>query len=599
MKRWLASEVGVATLAATIALMAVAPIARRIQAPKRNRVIGSSGHWRIHVRAFLVASLTVLTLISLSAVQQPSAGVATPMVTGPVALTTALRDPGHGYPYNATPLDLAKQGYVEEEFVIQGTANRYNTPQAETGSLIDGGHPYKTRIVVRRPKSAARFSGDAIVEWYNVSQGHDGEYDWFQSMDHLVRSGYAWVGVSNQAVGVSSLKEWSPKRYGTLDVTDGGTVMGDAMSYDIFTAAGLAIRGKANADVMGGLKVARLIAVGHSQSAGRLFTYFNSVHPLIPAVYDGVVLHGGGGRVRTDLTVKVFKLLDETDVPGQVNNRQPDTDRYRQWELAGTSHLNAQFSRAMAGIGLRVSGMNPVEGSPSIDGLTISGGAGNGAGGNGEGQANAGPNGGCEKPPFSRVPAQYALNAAFDQLARWIKDGTPPPTAPRVDVKEAPPLQPAAGRAAAGLPAEADRGRAATAGLPAGADGQRAAAAGRGGRAGGAPAAPRWEVVRDEFGNGLGGIRLSQHAVPTATNTGVNTGGQAGGERNCGLMGSYERFDAARLASLYPTHASYVTKVKEVTEKNLKAGYIVKADANLTIVEAERSDIGRSNVTKR
>jgi hypothetical protein len=525
------------------------------------------------VRAFLAVGWTVFAFASVNAVQQPAAGVAAPTVTGPVAWTSALRDPAHGYAYNATPMDLTKQGYVEEEFFIQGAANRYNTPQAETGTLIDSGHPYKTRIVIRRPKSASRFNGTAVVEWYNVSQGHDGEYDWFQSMDHLVRSGYAWVGVSNQAVGVNSLKEWSPKRYGTLDVSDRGTVMGDAMSYDIFTAAGLALKGKASADVMGGLKIARLIAVGHSQSAGRLFTYFNSVHPLIPAVYDGVILHGGGGRVRTDLNVKVFKFLDETDVPGQANNRQADTDTYRQWELAGTSHLNAQFSRALAGIGLRVSGMNPVEGSPSIDGPTISGGAGNGAAGNGEGQANAGPNGGCAKPPFSRIPSHYALNAAFDHLARWIKDGTPPPMAPQVEIKQAAPAQPPAG-------------------------GAPGAGAGRGGR-GGAPAGPRWEVVRDEAGNGLGGIRLSQHAVPTAINTGTNTGGQAGGERNCGLMGSYERFDAARLATLYPTHAAYVSKVKDLAEKNLKAGYIVKADASATIADAERSDIGRSRVTTR
>lgn len=34
-------------------------------------------------------------------------------VTGPIAATTALRDTAHGYPSNATPLDLAKQGYVQ------------------------------------------------------------------------------------------------------------------------------------------------------------------------------------------------------------------------------------------------------------------------------------------------------------------------------------------------------------------------------------------------------------------------------------------------------------------------------------------------------
>jgi len=397
------------------------------------------------VRAFIVGCVMFVALGSIAARQQPPVNVPAPSVTGPIALTTALRDVAHGYPYNATPMDLAKLGYVEEEFVLQGTASRYNTPAGETGSVADSGHPYKTRIVVRRPKSAARFNGTVVVEWYNVSQGHDGEYDWFQSMDHLVRAGYAWAGVSNQAVGVSSLREWSPKRYGTLDVTDNGSVMGDGLSYDIFTAAALAIRGKAGSDVMGGLKAARLVAVGHSQSAGRLYTYFHSVHPLVPPAYDAVILHGGGGRIRGDLNVKVFKFLDETDVPGQVNNRQPDTDRFRQWEIAGSSHLTAQFSRAMAGVGLRVSGMVPVEGSPSIEGPTISGGAGNGAAGNGAGEANAGQNGGCEKPPFSRVPSHFALNAAFDHVARWVKDGYPPPSAPPVDVKEAPADQTAAG----------------------------------------------------------------------------------------------------------------------------------------------------------
>jgi hypothetical protein len=76
--------------------------------------------------------------------------------------------------------------------------------------------------------------------------------------------------------------------------------------------------------------------------------------------------------------------------------------------------------------------------------------------------------------------------------------------------------------------------------------------------------------------------------VPTATNTGQNAGGMF-----CGLLGSYEPFDSARLDALYPTHDAYVAKVKEVTEKNLKAGYLVKADADQTIADARGSRIGR------
>jgi hypothetical protein len=64
-------------------------------------------------------------------------------------------------------------------------------------------------------------------------------------------------------------------------------------------------------------------------------------------------------------------------------------------------------------------------------------------------------------------------------------------------------------------------------------------------------------------------------------------------------MGSYTAWDDARLASLYPTHAAYVARVKEVTEKNLKAGYIVKADAEATIAEAQHSSIGNLKISRR
>jgi hypothetical protein len=59
-------------------------------------------------------------------------------------------------------------------------------------------------------------------------------------------------------------------------------------------------------------------------------------------------------------------------------------------------------------------------------------------------------------------------------------------------------------------------------------------------------------------------------------------------------MGSSEPFDSVRLASLYPTHDAYVAKVKEATEKLLKAGFIDKVDADATIRDAEKSSVGRA-----
>src|SRR5437016_8023105 len=90
------------------------------------------------------------------------------------AVTTAKID---GKPFSASVMDLAKQGYVEEEFFISGTARTYEVPrdQMSNGTPSDSAHPFKTRLVVRRPASPAKFNGTVVVEWTNVSEGFDNE----------------------------------------------------------------------------------------------------------------------------------------------------------------------------------------------------------------------------------------------------------------------------------------------------------------------------------------------------------------------------------------------------------------------------------------
>jgi len=453
------------------------------------------------------------------------------LILGAVTGTTKI----DGKPFNASVMDLAKQGYIEEEFFISGMARLYDIPrdQMSNATPADPVHPFKTRIVVRRPMSVSKFNGTVIVEWTNVSEGFDNEVEWFHSGEHFVRSGYAWVGVSAQNVGVTALKQRNPDRYGSLDVTDGGTVPIDALSYDIFTAAGMAVRGKSGQNVMGGLKAERLIASGHSQSAGRLAAYFNSVHQMTP-VYDAVLLHGGGGRMRTDLAVKIWKLLSETDVLGQVAVRRADSDKFGTWEVAGTSHLDYTHADQLVKLGLRSKTTmlpNPPPAPPP-------GAAGGRAGGPfGGAAAQPGPFNGCSHPPLSRIPSEYVQNALYDHMARWVKDGTPPPSAPPIEIV----------------------------------------------MENGKPS-----IDRDSFGNALGGIRLAEHAVATAVNSGENTG-----TGFCFLTGWHEDFDKARLSMLYASHTSYVSDVKVATEKNVKAGYIVRADATKTIASAEQSAVGR------
>lgn len=190
----------------------------------------------------------------------------------------------HNYPFFAALEDLKARGYVEQEYFYSGTANRYETPAGATGTVTDGNHKYQTRLVVRRPADPKKFNGTVIVEWNNVTSGHDLDIDWYQIHDYLIRAGYAWVGVTAQRIGVEALKVWNKDRYGSLDVTADGTIMNDALSYDIFADVGRAARHPNGVDFLSGFKVQRVFATGHSQSSGRLATYVNSVHPLDPVL---------------------------------------------------------------------------------------------------------------------------------------------------------------------------------------------------------------------------------------------------------------------------------------------------------------------------
>lgn len=457
--------------------------------------------YRIHV---------VCGLLSLVALAR-AASVPNPKVTGPIPANAVPGDPSHDYPFFSTTVDLVTHGYVEEEFFFEGTANRYNTPALATGSIIDSGHPYRTRMVVRRPASPANFNGTVLMEWQQTSRNIDSDALWLSPFhDHLIRRGYAWIGVSAQQAGIhapaTGLKAWSPSRYATLDVTQGGTILDDALSYDIFSQAAQAVRNPTGIDPMGGLPVKRVFAGADGSSANRLVMYHNSIYPLA-GVFDAFLLFLSGGQLRTDLKVKVFKLLSETQIAGttsdQVPLRQPDSDHFRRWEVAGTAAFGFHVAQQLAPLWAR--DLGPL------------------------------PQGGCDLPPFSRIPMYMAEAAAFDHLLRWVTDNIAPPGGLDIQVQAL---------------------------------------------------GPPNIIARDNLRNALGGIRLPQFAVPTATNTGVNSGPEA-----CRPYGTFQPFDDATLRTLYPGHMTYVTQVIEATLDNLKAGFIVPEDAAAIIADAAQSSI--------
>jgi hypothetical protein len=478
--------------------------------------------------------LAVLAL--LSSLQVATAAVPTPTIEGPIT-------GGLGAPFVAgTTFDLADVGYTAEEFFISGTASAY-TSAASLGadglwSVAPGeSAAYETRILVYRPNKKAKFNGTVVVEWLNVSGGLDSAPDWIAGHVQLIREGFAWVGVSAQRVGVEGgtpllpglpvmpLKVVDPVRYGSL------VHPGDSFSYDIFSQAGQALRALPEL-LLGGLTPQALIAAGESQSAFRMVDYVNAVHP-IAAIYDGFLIHSrsgsfgaplsespqpvtpapGSARIRADIDVPVLTLQTETDMTllGSVFARQDDTDLIRLWEVAGSAHADTYTL---------VTGMSDLCRDPSVADVILT---------------NS-PLGllTCQADVNS-APFHFVLNTAFSALNRWVRWGTPPPIAPRIEV---------------------------TASLA---------------------------IVRDAYGNAIGGIRMPQLDVPIAS----YSGGGNGGSLACLIFGTTSLFDEATLQALYPTHGAYVSAFHRATAAAVKRGFLLRSDAQLLRAWAARSDVGK------
>jgi hypothetical protein len=461
------------------------------------------------------------------------AQVPVPAIDGPIT------SPGSAF-LQSTSFDLAQVGYVQEEYFLAGSATAY----ANAGPLgADGAWsvtpaataPYKTRIVVHRPANPKKFKGTVMVEWLNVSGGVDAAPDWTLAHVELIRRGWAWVGVSAQYVGVEGggglvnvislpLKEVNPARYGTLSHP------GDSFSYDMYSQAGAAVRSPSGP--LRDHRVKRVIAIGESQSAFRMVTYVNAIHPLA-GVYDGFFVHSRGAigaalseapepaiqvpgeaRIRADVDVPVLTFETETDLTllGYASARQDDGPNFRLWEVAGTAHADSYTL---------VTGWTDLGTSPDIVGIV----------------APSAPLPGiieCNEP-INSGPQHFVVKAALSALERWVRTGKAPKPAPRLELDPGPPLA----------------------------------------------------IARDGNGNALGGIRTPQVDAPIAA-----FGGEQAGSILCRLFGTTTVFSDAQLAALYPTPKAFTSAYKRALKRSTRAGWIRPADAKLMRRWAAASGIG-------
>jgi hypothetical protein len=453
-------------------------------------------------------------------------------VTGPIT--------GPGAQWLTAQVDLGALGYVEEEYFIEGEAKAFDyasPPQDDGTSSIKtiGTAHYKTRFLVRRPTDPSHFNGLVFVEWLNVSGGADDDPDFGYAHAELLRSGWAYVGISAQAVGIQGggfslggsaavpLVKWNPQRYGSL------THPGDSYSYDMYTQATRAVRSPASGAPipLGPLRATKFVAAGESQSAGYMVTYADAIQP-VSKMFDGIFIHsrfssgsplnqmGGtalpiviGGsptHIRGDLNIPVFQFLTETDVlgggslgfTGYLAARQPDTDALRTWEVAGTSHADQyllDYSATLA----------PDAGSPTL---------------------------GCSN--INTGPQHWVECGAIAAFGAWLKNGTPP---------------------AKGDPlAMVDGGSG---------------------------------YAKDSIGNTLGGVRTAAVDAPIS----VLSGQSSATSVLCALFGSTTPLSTSQLQSLYPTHDDYVNKVTAATNTAQQGGFIAAADVPLIIEEAQAAPV--------
>ena len=97
------------------------------------------------------------------------------------------------------------------------------------------------------------------------------------------------------------------------------------------------------------------------------------------------------------------------------------------------------------------------------------------------------------------------------------------------------------------------------------------------------------DVVRDDLGLALGGIRTPSVDVPVSALSGEAPEGAGG---LCLLFGSSVPFDPATLASLYPTRDDYLERFDESLDDAISRGFVREADREEFAAEAREASAG-------
>jgi hypothetical protein len=460
--------------------------------------------------------------------------VPVPRASGPVAVT-ADSHPFAGAAFTQAPIDLARLGYVEEEFFVSGTGSVYDWNADGTLTAKASGLPYVTRILVRRPAMQARFSGTVLVDIANQGAAFDTFAVWGQLSEHLLENGHAYVALTVFARNMGALRMFNTARYGSLSLPPPVEKCGPArparetwnrpaeffpeaeegVRWDIMSQVGALL--KSSAAPMGGLRVERVFA--SMQSGGDLPTYTAAIHRNMALengrpVFDGFLIKDSGApnrlhacapalaagdprRIIRNAGAPVIQIVAQPEISPAI--RRPDSDapgdRFRRYELPGASHFDEWHFKYFPAIAdLKAMGVPPLT------------------------QHWTYPHECDPDVPVNDFPQPYFFAGAFANLERWVKDGTAPPRAEPID------------------------------------------------------------AALDQFGNVRGGVRHPWVDVPAATFHPVRTG-PGSTPWTCADLGYWTAFSWPRLEATYGSHAAYVTRFLEATDRLARERWVTPADA--------------------
>jgi hypothetical protein len=261
---------------------------------------------------------------------------ALPNVQGPV------QGPGPIYPGLRPALtpgnEPADFGYVTEEYFVSGTVTVGTATPA-----------YKTRILVRRPADAQRFSGMVVSE---VMHSNGFAVTFQPAMKSVLMRGHVQVEIAAQAGNVNTtIKPFNLDRYESLVIPAGSTV-----TSQIVAQVGRLLKTNLSGGILAPLSVRRLFLVGTSQASGILRNYQSQQHvqtrmPDKSAIVDGYLATstlGNTPMMVVDVpTVHMPTMTEANSAPAAgIGYRRTDSDdpqnRYRLYEVAGMAHANSR-----------------------------------------------------------------------------------------------------------------------------------------------------------------------------------------------------------------------------------------------------------------